>query len=87
MGPPVGWWGVGYGGQSGFEVIGGGVTPRRTTHTQTTDGGNGIGARANLIYRAHFVGLLPWGSWLRATPQLISVLTETAHQIGGRGCL
>ena len=41
----------------------------------------------DLIYRADCVGLLPWGDGLRATPQLISVLTETAHRNGGRGGL
>ena len=86
MGPPDGVVGGGHGGLSGFEVDGRGDT---TQDDNTNRDGRGIGQGhgLNLIYRAHLVGLLPWGIGLRALDLIASVLTETAHQIVGRGCL
>ena len=64
-----------------------GVTPRRTGNTNR-DGrgiGQGHGARPHLPHLLRRLATV--GDWLRDSPQLVSVLTETAYKIGGRGCL
>ena len=56
------------------------MTLRRTDNT--SDSSHGV-TGLDLIYRARCAGLLSGGIGLRASPQLVSVLTETAHQDGG----
>ena len=87
VGPPDGVVGGGYGGPSGFEVVGGGCySAGQATPTDNGRGiGRGHGARPDLPRPP--CGLATVGHWLRDSPQLVSVLTETAYKIGGRGCL
>ena len=62
VGPPVGWWGLGHGGLSGFEVGGGGDHSAGQDNTnQHGQGHRGTVTGLNLIYRACCAGLLPWG--------------------------